>query len=136
MTVGELAGMGAILADGDVTNGAYELFEARTARGAGPPLHVHRAREEAFYVVSGRFRIVCGDHETEAGPGGFVIVPRGTPHRFEALADEGRLVFVVSPPGLEGFFRDGAKMRAAGRPDLDVRRELAQRYDSHLVNDG
>jgi mannose-6-phosphate isomerase-like protein (cupin superfamily) len=133
MSVGELAGLGAIHADDALTNGAYELFEARTPKGVGPPLHVHRAREEAFYVVSGRFRIVCGDHETEAGPGGFVMVPRGTPHRFESLADDARLVFVVSPPGLEGYFRDGAEMRQAGRPDLDVRIELARRYDAHPV---
>lgn len=133
MTVGELAGMGAILADDGLTNGAYELYEARTPKGIGPPLHVHQAREEAFYVAAGRFRFVCGDRLIELGPGGFVMVPRGTPHRFEALADDGRLVFVVSPPGLEDYFRDGAAMRKTGRNDLDVRLELSRRYDSHPV---
>jgi hypothetical protein len=34
---------------------------------------------------------------------------------------------------LEGFFRDGAEMRALGRPDLEVRAELAHRYDSQPV---
>lgn len=133
MPVGELAGFGTIHADEALTNGAYELFEARTPKGAGPPLHVHQTREEAFYVVSGRFRIVCGDDATEVGPGGFAMIPRGTPHRFEALAEGCRLLFIVSPPGLEGYFRDGAKMREGGRPDLEVRLELANSYDSHPV---
>jgi mannose-6-phosphate isomerase-like protein (cupin superfamily) len=133
MTVGELVGLGVILADESVSRGAYELFEARTPKGLGPPTHVHDEREEAFYVVSGRFRIVCGDKITDAGPGEFVMVPRGTPHSFEALDDGARMVFIVSPPGLEGFFREGAELRASGRPDLEVRQELARRYDSRPV---
>ena len=131
MTVGELAGLGAILADEALTGGAYELFEARPPKGLGPPMHIHREREEAFYVVSGRFTIVCDGRETDAGPGEFVMVPRGSPHGFEANSEDARLVFIVSPPGLEGFFRDGAELRATGRPDMEVREELAKRYDSH-----
>lgn len=136
MTVGQLAGLGAIHADATLTRGAYEFFEARTPKGAGPPLHVHRDREEAFYVVSGSFTILCDDREVPAGPGEFVMVPRGSPHRFEAVSDDARLVFIVSPPGLEGFFRDGADMRASGRPDMEVRVELSRRYDSQPAPDG
>jgi|SRR6202035_734819 len=130
MPVGELPGVGAIHADQELTHGAYELFEARTPKGLGPPLHIHREREEAFYVVSGQFLIVCDGEEQRVGPGNFAMVPRGSPHRFEALTDDARLVFIVSPPGLEGFFRDGAEMRALGRGDMEVREELASRYDS------
>src|SRR5579871_4929387 len=131
MPVGALAGLGAILADESLTDGAYELFEARTPKGGGPPTHVHRERDEGFYVVSGLFRIVRDDEAVDAGPGQFVMVPRSTPHRFEALTDDARLLFIVYPPGLEGFFRDGAELRASGRPDTEVRQELAKRYDSH-----
>ena len=134
MTVGELAGLGAIHADEALTRGAYELFEVRMPKGFGPPLHIHQRLEEAFYVVSGRFMIVCEDQEVEAGPAQFVMVPRGSRHRFEAVTDDARLVFIVSPPGLEGFFRDGARLRASGRPDMEVRMELAKRYDSHPVS--
>lgn len=135
MSLGPLEGVGAILADRESTGGAYELFEARTPRGAGPPMHVHREREEAFYVVAGRYRIVCDGREVDAGPGDFLMVPRGRPHRFEALTDGARLVFVVSPPGLEGFFRAAPALRAAGRSEAEVRRELATRFDSHPVGD-
>ena len=61
------------------------------------------------------------------------MVPRGSEHRFEACTEDAKLVFIVSPPGLEGFFRDGAQMRASGQPDMEVRAELAHRYDSHPV---
>jgi mannose-6-phosphate isomerase-like protein (cupin superfamily) len=134
MTVGRLPGLGAVLADHALTNGAYELFVAETPAGAGPPLHIHREREEAFYVVSGRYIIWCGDTVIDAGPGEFFLVPRGVAHRFEALGDDCRLIFIVSPPGLEGFFRDGAKLDATGRSDMEVREELAKRYDSHPVS--
>ncbi len=135
MTIGELAGLGAIHADEALTQGAYELFEARTPNGFGPPLHIHRDREEAFYVMSGRFKIVCDRQELQVGPGEFVMVPRGSSHRFEAVGDDARLIFIVSPPGLEGFFREGADMRSSGRPDIEVRQELAKRYDSYPVSD-
>jgi mannose-6-phosphate isomerase-like protein (cupin superfamily) len=133
MAVGALPGLGSILADDALTNGAYEFFEAHTPKGAGPPLHVHEAREEAFYVVTGNFRFVLGDQVRDTGPGDFVMVPRGTPHRFVSLGDDARVVFVVSPPGLERFFREGTEMRESGRPDPEVRIELAQRYDSRPV---
>ncbi len=133
MTVGQIPGLGFILADRALTNGAYELFAAQTPAGAGPPVHVHREREEAFYVVSGGYAIWCSDELTEAGPGDFFVVPRGATHRFEARSEGAELIFIVSPPGLEGFFRDGAELAAAGRTDTEAREELARRYDSHPV---
>lgn len=136
MTIGKLAGLGAILADEGLTGGAYELFETETPVGFGPPLHVHRDREEAFYVISGRYGLWCGDEVREGEQGEFLLVPRGAAHRFEARVDGSRLLFIVSPAGLEGFFRDGAELRAVGRPDMEVRRQLAARYDSHPCSAG
>jgi mannose-6-phosphate isomerase-like protein (cupin superfamily) len=134
MAVGELSGVGAIHADADLTRGVYELFEARTPFGSGPPLHIHREREEAFYVVSGQYLLIRASEETQLGTGDFILIPRGTPHRFQALTDHARLLFIVSPPGLEGFFRDGAELRNQGHSDAEVRRMLTSRYDSHPVN--
>ena len=136
MTIGQVPGLGAILADESLTGGAYELFETATPVGVGPPLHVHRDRDEAFYVISGCYGLWCDDQVREAGPGTFLLVPRGAVHRFEARTDGSKLLFIVSPAGLEGFFRDGAELRAAGRPDMGVRNELANRYDSHPCSGG
>jgi mannose-6-phosphate isomerase-like protein (cupin superfamily) len=88
------------------TGGAVTFTEIEALPGGGPPLHVHAAEDEWFYVLEGTFDIVLGDDVVRAGPGDFAFVPRGTHHRF-ANAGEGtaRLLAVFTPGGLEAFFR-------------------------------
>jgi mannose-6-phosphate isomerase-like protein (cupin superfamily) len=38
-----------------------------------PPPHIHREREEAFYVLTGSFTFTLGREEFEVGEGGFVL---------------------------------------------------------------
>jgi mannose-6-phosphate isomerase-like protein (cupin superfamily) len=40
---------------------------------------------ETFVVLAGRARFRQGDEETEASAGDVLVVPSGTPHRFESL---------------------------------------------------
>lgn len=46
------------------------------------PLHVHRADDEAWYVLEGRLCVLVGDDEVEAYAGSGVLAPRGTPHTY------------------------------------------------------
>lgn len=55
--------------------------------GTGPELHRH-AYDEIFVVGEGRARFTVGDSEREVSGGEIVVVPSGTPHRFENAADE------------------------------------------------
>src|SRR4051794_17757618 len=58
-----------------------------TEKGTGPELHRH-AYDEIFVVGDGRAAFTVGDEQREVGGGEIVIVPAGTPHRFENAADE------------------------------------------------
>lgn len=40
-------------------------------------------RDEAYVIVSGQGWFVMGDARAPFGPGDFLFVPAGTPHRFE-----------------------------------------------------
>ena len=42
--------------------------------------HAHEAEDELFLVLSGRLRMRFRDRELVAGPGEFLIVPRGVEH--------------------------------------------------------
>jgi mannose-6-phosphate isomerase-like protein (cupin superfamily) len=42
--------------------------------------HAHEAEDELFLVVAGRLRMRFRDRELVAGPGEFLIVPRGVEH--------------------------------------------------------
>jgi mannose-6-phosphate isomerase-like protein (cupin superfamily) len=50
--------------------------------GRGPSLHEH-PYDEVFVVQEGQALFVAGDEEREVRGGEIVIVPAGTPHRFE-----------------------------------------------------
>ena len=42
---------------GSETNGAYSMLEVELD-GDGPPLHIHKAEDEAFYVLEGERNIL------------------------------------------------------------------------------
>ncbi|WP_170182518.1 cupin domain-containing protein [Blastococcus colisei] len=123
-------------ADGAATGGAYWLVEEEFW-GDSTPLHTHTGAEEAFYVVSGRAGVWMDGAETEAGPGAFLLVPRGTPHALRRLGDDAvRMLTVVSPAGMEHFFE--AVVRA-GEEELLADPErlvaLAAEHGTEIVGD-
>ncbi len=111
------------------SGGAFEVIEL----GPGsPPPHIHHEHEECFYVIEGHYTFTVGMEQLEAPAGSVVFIPRGTRHAFKRGEDSRALVF-VTPAGLEGFFRELGEGLAAGRPEVDLRSELAGKYDSEPV---
>jgi mannose-6-phosphate isomerase-like protein (cupin superfamily) len=49
--------------------------------GQGPPLHTHPYVEVVF-TLDGCATVTVGDEEREVKPGGIVVIPANTPHRF------------------------------------------------------
>ncbi len=103
------------LATGEDTGGAYSLFEALVPpRDPGPPPHIHRNEDEAFYVIKGELAVFLAGREFRAKPGNFISLPRGTVHSFKSTSDEiGRMLVFVSPSGFEKF------LDAVGEPVED-----------------
>src|ERR1700740_2978683 len=85
------------LATAETTHGAFELVEDVRGRGEGPALHVHKRSDEGFYILDGLFTFTRGDEEISAGPGSFVMIPRGTAHRYQAQRDGSRVLILVAP---------------------------------------
>ncbi len=112
------------------TGGAFEAIELDGPKGPSP--HMHHDRDECFWIIEGIFSFVLGAEQVEAPAGSVVFVSRGTRHSFIPSQGARALVF-VSPGGLEGFFRELGAGLAAGRPEADVRGELADKYDSEPV---
>ena len=50
--------------------------------GDQAPTHIHHAGEEAFVCLEGDLSVTIDGTRTQVPPGGYVIVPRGTPHTF------------------------------------------------------
>ena len=93
-TSGERFDLGVIemrlLVSSDQTNGAFAMTEFQGAEGPWAIPHIHRGMEESFYVLEGDFTFTCGERDILAGPGSYVLVPRGTRHVMRAGASGGR----------------------------------------------
>ena len=123
-------------ADGRSTAGNYWLVEEEFW-GDSTPLHTHTAAEEAFYVQSGELVAWLDGTEVTAGPGTFLLVPRGRPHALRRIGDEPvRMLTVVSPAGLERFFeavvREGEEALLA---DPERLLALAAEHGTQILGD-
>lgn len=89
----------AVKACGSDTDGAIDLLEATFHEGHAPPLHIHSAEDEAFYVLEGRIRFRRGDTELVASAGDFVWNPRAVPHAFKVEDGPARALVLTTPSG-------------------------------------
>ena len=120
-----------LLVSGERTGGSFEMFEEVRPSLGGPPPHVHRDRDETFYVVEGRYVFTRGTDDIELGPGQVIVVPRGTRHHFRTLLPGSRTLIIVAPAGLEAFFREMGARMAAGATALEAMTALSRSHDAH-----
>src|SRR5260370_40422477 len=87
--------------------------------------------------MSGHVGFVLDGITAYANPGAHVLVPKGHAHSFwNAGARPGKLLVIVSPPGLDQYFRD----LAAGLGDIKtqessiaLRKKLREKHDIEVV---
>lgn len=111
---------------GEVHSPAYTeiLFKTSTAEtpslfaiehtgiqpGWGPPLHMHLAQEELFYVLGGEVLFQVGEERMTLKAGDSILGPRNVPHAFTAVGPQPARMLIVFTPGgqMEQFFRETA----------------------------
>ena len=126
---GERLGMAGLLRVSTAqTGGAFEVVELDSARGPLP--HIHHDREECFFVIEGVFTFMLGNEQVVAPAGSVVFVPRGTRHAFTPTQGARALAFSIPGGLLEDFFRELLAGLQAGRPEAELRAELAGKYDA------
>jgi mannose-6-phosphate isomerase-like protein (cupin superfamily) len=74
--------------------------------GSGIPVHRHENADEVLVIQKGRAVAVLGDRRVSVEAGATVFVPRGVWHGVENTGQPIELMWIVTPPGLEGFFRE------------------------------
>ncbi len=66
-----------MLATGERTGGGYSLMWELCPRGSGPGPHYHD-QDEQFFIMDGEITYRADGEDLKAGPGSFVLIPRGT----------------------------------------------------------
>jgi quercetin dioxygenase-like cupin family protein len=134
-------GFALLKATADQTEGRLAAIEFLVPKGFASPLHIHRAEDEFFVVLSGEVRVRHGEDVIEAVAGSLVYGPRDVPHAFRVDSAEARLLLFFGPAGVERFFRDGGKpagfpgLPPAGEQFLDKEalKEVGARYNQEFV---
>ncbi len=133
-TSDELMFLGArarICADSESTGGNLGVVEMlEVPAGDMPPLHVHHASDECFYVVDGEVTLFLPGQERRLGQGDFFLAPRGIPHTYR-VGDEPCRMLVISQPG--GFERFVAGVSRLDRPDPEELTAIAAEYEIEIL---
>ena len=117
-----------VKASGDSTGGSMSVFE-EVPPLVDTPLHVHEHEDELFLPLEGEHVFQVGDLEVRAGPGDAVFAPRGVPHsQRRVVPGAGRVLIVVTPGGLEGFFRELAEAQSAGTLGPEAYAAASERF--------
>lgn len=110
------------------TGYAFGIAEAIIEPQAGPPLHIHRDTDEVLYVVAGTVDFFCDGKRFRSGPGGLVVIPKGSAHAFRNFGTiPARLLGFLPTGGLEQLFKS---MIDAPLTDMPI---LAARHHMEIV---
>jgi quercetin dioxygenase-like cupin family protein len=90
-------------------------------KGSGIPVHRHPHHDEAFYVLEGSGSVTLNDVRYSCESGGTIFIPKNTWHGFSSFDQELVLLWIMVPPGLDGFFRETCSR--PGEPRMELTRE-------------
>jgi quercetin dioxygenase-like cupin family protein len=98
--------------------------------GAGIPIHRHLQMDEAFYVLEGTGTFILDDVRHPLEKGGTIFIPKNAWHGFANPDQELLLLWIMTPAGLDGFFREtcnppGVPPKALTRDQIN---EIARKY--------
>jgi len=138
-----LGGLATIKATGRETDGRYTLVEVMDPEGSEAPLHVHHREDEGFWVLEGELTFRIGQQTLKASPGSFVFGPKGIPHTYRVDVGPARLLFILSPAGMEGFIHATSEpalspaLPPPGDPPTEAEMaglaEIAARYGAEIL---
>jgi quercetin dioxygenase-like cupin family protein len=98
--------------------------------GSGIPIHRHLQMDEAFYVLEGSGVFILNDVRRPFEKGGTIFIPKNSWHGFANPDHELLLLWMMSPAGLDGFFRETCN--PPGVPPKQLTREqineIAHKY--------
>jgi quercetin dioxygenase-like cupin family protein len=105
-------------------------------RSDGPPPHVHRGYDEAFFVLAGSVRFTSDGTSEDCSAGSFVFVPRGSAHGFANPTElPASLLVVVTARAIELVERAEALVDEHHRPvDGEALLALFAEHESEILS--
>jgi quercetin dioxygenase-like cupin family protein len=121
-----------------VTEGRVAIVEhTLPARHLAAPLHRHSREDELSFVIAGRLGAMLGEELVDAGPGSYVLKPRGQWHTFWNAGDSDlRFLELMIPGGFDAYFQWlSAMLMSADKPARGAVQMLAAEYGVEIDYD-
>lgn len=136
-----MGGLAVVRASAADTGGQMSIIEITEPSNAETPLHVHHNEDEGFWIIEGSATFFIEDQEIEAGPGDYLFGPRGIPHRYTTGPDGCRMLFILTPGGMENMVREMSEPATARtlpppsdeEPDYEALMEIANRHGGEIL---
>ncbi len=116
----------------DVLGGSLGVVEHTLEPGwLGAPPHKHGREDETSYVLEGKLTVEQEGEVATAGPGEYILKPRGIFHTFwNAGTERVRFIEMISPGGFEHYFEELAPHFPpnAPQPDFQGAAAVAVKY--------
>lgn len=117
------------------SGGSLAVLEVEIPAGTLVKPHNHSREDEFSLVLSGTVGVRIGDQVLAAGPGSYLVKPRGTPHAMWNVSDgPAKVAEILSPGGLEEYFEELAPILAEHRPAAEYY-QLAEDYGISIQDD-
>ena len=127
---------GVILIKASPATGSDQLAlgTQQVMQGTGIPVHRHLHMEEVLYVLEGSGSFLLNDVPHPFEKGATIFIPRNAWHGFQNPDHELLLLWMVSPPGLEDFFRETCTVPGTPSKQLtrEQIREIALKYGTEF----
>ncbi|CAN5870617.1 hypothetical protein BH23ACT4_BH23ACT4_16720 [soil metagenome] len=115
--------------NGADTGGALSVVEHPFDVGAMVPPHVHHREDEISIVLQGSIGFRSEEKEVVLEEGGYIVKPRGEVHAmWNAGSTPARMIEIITPAGLENFFREVVEVTSAGAPNMERLMAISQNY--------
>jgi quercetin dioxygenase-like cupin family protein len=85
---------------------SFSFGTQQVTLGTGIPVHRHFHMDEAFYILDGKGVFTLNDVPHPFEKGATIFIPKNSWHGFTNPDHELLLLWIVSPSGLDGFFRE------------------------------
>lgn len=100
------------------------------AKSLGAPMHKHTHEHEISCVLEGTLSVIQDGNVQTAGPGEYIVKPKGIFHTFWNAGDERiRFIEIITPGNFEKYFAEIAPFLLPGEPPrFDKLAETAAKY--------
>ena len=99
-------------------------------KSLGAPMHKHTHEHEISCVLEGELSVIQNGEVQTAGPGEYIVKPKGIFHTFWNATDQRiRFIEIITPGNFENYFAELAPFLVPGQPpQMDKVRETGAKY--------